>query len=182
MRTKFQNIFCSCIFELWIFCLSYSTKLLILFMSYCQLSSRSKLWLAAISWVLWTSLTVWLSLCLNFSNMCASTRIYNNAVCKIKSCSFVRTHEANDQPGRERTKSDLCCLLSGYWGAACSSVPVSLFSRACCGLFITLPGGEKSRRNLRPQLVLRAVFELHNVGEIQLSPIISGSHLIHHFY
>lgn len=31
-------------------------------------------------------------------------------------------------------------------------------------------------------LVLQAAIELHNVGEIQLSPIILGSHVIHHLY
>lgn len=52
----------------------------------------------------------------------------------------------------------------------------------CRGLFITLLGGDKSRSNLRHQHVLQAAFELHNVGEIQLSSVISGFHVIHHFY
>lgn len=70
--------------------------------------------------------------------------------------------------------------MSYSYGVEAASVSVT--AGLCCGLFITLLGGEKSRRNLRLQLVLQAAFELHNVGEIQLSPIISGSHVIHHFY
>lgn len=61
-------------------------------------------------------------------------------------------------------------------------IAVSVTVGFCYGLFITLLGGGKSRRNLRLLLVLQAAFELHNVGEIQLSPVISGSHVIHHFY
>lgn len=52
----------------------------------------------------------------------------------------------------------------------------------CRGLFITPLGRDKLMRNLRLQQVLQAVFELHNVGEIQLPPVISGFHVIHHFY
>lgn len=75
----------------------------------------------------------------------------------------------------------LCLILQTYssLGDSGSDLATGDF---CRGLFITPLGGDKSRRNLRLQQVLQAAFELHNVGEIQLSPVISGFHVIHHFY
>lgn len=68
----------------------------------------------------------------------------------------------------------MCCCTQ-------SSCQSGLYLGHLVGRLVSRAEGSQAG-NLRLPLALPTPFELHNVGEIQLSPVISGSRVIHHFY